>query len=64
MARKTGFLCHELYMWHDTGSAAIFYPAELTVQPGERILEPKRGLRIGQQSRHRGRDRRAIRHYS
>jgi len=35
MARMTGFLCHELYMWHDTGHAAIWYPAGLTIQPGQ-----------------------------
>lgn len=30
----TGFLCHELYMWHDVGSAALFLPAGGLVQPG------------------------------
>lgn len=47
MARKTGFLCHELYMWHDTGNAAIFYPAGLKVQPGEHAenAETKRRFR-------------------
>ncbi|MDZ4734800.1 MAG: class II histone deacetylase [Rhodospirillaceae bacterium] len=47
MTRKTGFLSHELYMWHDTGSAAIFYPAGLKVQPGEHAenAETKRRFR-------------------
>lgn len=30
----TGWLCHELYMWHDTGSSAGLLPAGLSVQPG------------------------------
>ena len=38
---KTGFLCHELYMWHDTRSAALFAPAGLTVEPDEHIESPK-----------------------
>ena len=29
----TGFLFHEKYMWHDTGSAALWYPAGPLVQP-------------------------------
>ena len=47
MARKTGFLFNELYMWHDPGNAAIFYPAGLTVQPGEHAenAETKRRFR-------------------
>ncbi len=47
MARKTGFLFHELYMWHDTGHAALWYPAGLKVQPGEHgeNAETKRRLR-------------------
>ena len=30
----TGWLCHELYMWHDTGASAGVLPPGLTVQPG------------------------------
>ena len=29
----TGFVWHELYMWHDTGNAAWVTPASLTVEP-------------------------------
>ncbi|MFM7119268.1 MAG: class II histone deacetylase, partial [Gammaproteobacteria bacterium] len=29
----TGFVYHELYMWHDTGRAALWHPAGLTVEP-------------------------------
>jgi acetoin utilization deacetylase AcuC-like enzyme len=29
----TGFVHHELYLWHDTGSAASAMPASLTVEP-------------------------------
>jgi acetoin utilization deacetylase AcuC-like enzyme len=38
---NTGFLFHELYMWHDPGSAALWYPARLTVQPGEHAENPE-----------------------
>ena len=44
MNHKTGFLFHELYMWHDTGSAALWYPAGLRVQPAQ-SAESKRRLR-------------------
>jgi len=44
MNHKTGFLFHELYMWHDTGSAALWYPAGLRVQPAQHA-ESKRRLR-------------------
>jgi acetoin utilization deacetylase AcuC-like enzyme len=47
MPRRTGFLFNELYMWHDPGNAAIFYPAGLTVQPAEHAenAETKRRFR-------------------
>jgi len=47
MARTTGFLFNELYMWHNTGQAALWYPAGLKVQPGEHAenAETKRRLR-------------------
>ena len=35
MTRKTGFVWHELYMWHNTGRHAGVMPAGLTVQPYE-----------------------------
>jgi acetoin utilization deacetylase AcuC-like enzyme len=31
----TGWNFHELYLWHDTGRAALFYPPGLTIEPGE-----------------------------
>ena len=32
---KTGWNFHELYLWHDTGAAATFFPPGLTIEPGE-----------------------------
>lgn len=32
---RTGWNFHELYLWHDTGAASQFFPAGLTVEPGE-----------------------------
>mgnify|MGYP006266037287 CR=1 FL=1 len=37
----TGFVWHELYMWHDTGNAAGFLPPGLTVQPGDHFENPE-----------------------
>ena len=31
----TGWNFHELYLWHDTGNAATFFPPGLTIEPGE-----------------------------
>ncbi len=47
MNRRTGFLFHELYMWHDTGHAALWHRPGLTVQPGEHgeNAETKRRMR-------------------
>ena len=47
MNHKTGFLFHELYMWHDTGSAALWHPAGLGVQPAQHAesAETKRRMR-------------------
>lgn len=44
---KTGWNFHELYLWHDTGAAAQFFPASLTVEPGEHAesAETKRRFR-------------------
>jgi acetoin utilization deacetylase AcuC-like enzyme len=43
----TGFLSHELYMWHDTGTAALWFPSGIRVQPGEHAenAETKRRFR-------------------
>lgn len=41
MTRKTGFVWHELYMWHNTGNAAGIMPAGLTVQPYEHAENPE-----------------------
>jgi len=43
----TGFLWHELYAWHDTGTGALVMPAGLTVQPFGHIesAEGKRRIR-------------------
>lgn len=42
----TGFVCHERYMWHDTGHAGIFIPAEGYVQPSEHAESPESKRRI------------------
>ena len=44
---STGWLSHELFMWHDTGTSAGVLPAGLTVQPGipYENPEPKRRFR-------------------
>jgi acetoin utilization deacetylase AcuC-like enzyme len=44
---STGWVCHELYMWHDTGASAGILPPGLTVQPGVPYEnpEPKRRFR-------------------
>jgi acetoin utilization deacetylase AcuC-like enzyme len=36
----TGFVSHELYMWHDTGSAGGVFPAGLTIEPGRHAENP------------------------
>jgi acetoin utilization deacetylase AcuC-like enzyme len=43
----TGFVWHELYMWHDTGTGALVMPASLTVQPLGHVesAEGKRRIR-------------------
>ncbi|MDH5451718.1 MAG: class II histone deacetylase [Paracoccaceae bacterium] len=42
----TGFVFHELYLWHDTGSPALYVPAGLTVQPGENAENPETKRRM------------------
>lgn len=36
----TGFVFHELYLWHNTGNWAQVFPPGLTVQPGEHAENP------------------------
>lgn len=43
---KTGFLCHELYMWHDTGTASLYLRPGLTVEPEEHAESPKTKRRM------------------
>jgi acetoin utilization deacetylase AcuC-like enzyme len=37
----TGFVWHELYMWHNTWNWAQIFPPSLTVQPGEHAENPE-----------------------
>lgn len=37
----TGFVFHELYMWHNTWNWAQVFPPSLTVQPGEHAENPE-----------------------
>ena len=37
----TGWVCHELYMWHNTWNWALVFPPGLTVQPGEHAENPE-----------------------
>ena len=37
----TGWLVHELYMWHSTGSYAGVFPSGLTIEPGEHSENPR-----------------------
>lgn len=39
--RKTGFVCHEIYMWHDTGNYAGPMPYGNPVQPSEHAENPE-----------------------
>ena len=43
----TGFVFHELYLWHDTGHYASVFPAGLTIEPDLHAENPstKRRLR-------------------
>jgi acetoin utilization deacetylase AcuC-like enzyme len=43
---KTGFLCHELYMWHDTGTASLYLQPGLNVEPDEHAESPKTKRRM------------------
>jgi len=42
----TGFVFHELYLWHNTGNAAMVFPSSLSVQPGEHVENPKTKRRL------------------
>ena len=37
----TGFVFHELYMWHNTQNWASVFPPGLTIQPGEHAENPE-----------------------
>lgn len=43
---KTGFLYHELYMWHDTGNASLYLAPGLTVEPDEHAESAKTKRRM------------------
>ena len=42
----TGFVWHELYMWHNTWNWAQVFPPGLTVQPGEHAENPETKRRM------------------
>lgn len=42
----TGWVCHELYFWHDTGHYASVFPASLTVEPGVHAENPQTKRRL------------------
>lgn len=42
----TGFVFHELYMWHNTWNWAQVFPPSLTVQPGEHAENPESKRRL------------------
>jgi acetoin utilization deacetylase AcuC-like enzyme len=42
----TGFVFHELYLWHNTGNGALVFPPGLTIQPGEHAENPETKRRI------------------
>jgi acetoin utilization deacetylase AcuC-like enzyme len=42
----TGFVFHELYLWHNTQNWALVFPPGLTVQPGEHAENPETKRRI------------------
>jgi len=43
---KTGFVYHELYMWHNTGNYAGVVPYGNPVQPGEHVENPETKRRL------------------
>jgi acetoin utilization deacetylase AcuC-like enzyme len=42
----TGFIFHELYMWHNTWNWAQIFPPGLTLQPGEHAENPETKRRL------------------
>lgn len=42
----TGFVFHELYLWHNTWNWALIFPPGLTVQPGEHAENPETKRRL------------------
>ncbi|MFC3087323.1 class II histone deacetylase [Tabrizicola soli] len=42
----TGFVFHELYLWHDTQNWALIFPPGLTIQPGEHAENPETKRRL------------------
>ncbi|MFO1171829.1 MAG: class II histone deacetylase [Hyphomicrobiaceae bacterium] len=42
----TGFVFHELYMWHNTWNFAQVFPPSLTIQPGEHAENPETKRRM------------------
>lgn len=45
-ARRTGLVWHELFMWHDTGTAAGWVPPSLVVEPDTHVESPATKRRI------------------
>lgn len=45
-ATATGFVWHESYMWHATGSGAAFLPAQGALEPEEHIENPRAKRRL------------------
>ena len=43
---STGFIFHELYLWHNTWNWALAFPPSLTVQPGEHAENPETKRRL------------------
>jgi hypothetical protein len=37
----TGWVCHELYMWHNTWNWPLIFPPSLTLQPGVHAENPE-----------------------
>jgi acetoin utilization deacetylase AcuC-like enzyme len=43
---RTGYVFHELYLWHNTGNAALVFNSNLHVQPGEHVENPETKRRL------------------
>ena len=41
MSKKTGFVYHELFAWHDTGNWSLFLPPGFPIQPGMHVEHPE-----------------------